>query len=60
MVNFKEGLSEKEKRFAKRILILIKKYKDAPKSLPNVKDELDYNIWLIMKKEIKIEDFGLY
>lgn len=53
-------LTKNEIELSKKILYLMKKYKDNLNTKPNLNDELDINIKLIMNDIIPIEQFGKY
>ena len=55
-------IKEKQWAFARKIVSLMKKYKDNPELKPSVEgvNGLDYNVWLLMKGEITIESLGNY
>jgi len=52
--------TEEEWKFARRILLTLKKYKENPEREPDVRNSIDYNIALMFNKTISIQDVGKY
>lgn len=52
--------SEIEWKFARKVLLTLKKYKENPKRQPDVRNSIDYNIALMFNKKILIQNVGKY